>query len=179
MGEQGTMANILYWRTNCEAELRATVQKKKLTVDGEAHNISDAMALMDDTDHNCIITASYTELGESLADVLTMMSLFRKENINVLFLDTGISLLSAEGETLENALMTWCGHVVQQERQLRAASRRAYPLRSRGRPPVTVTPTQVREARKRLSISQTARWFGIGESTVKKLQRLANEQSLH
>ena len=173
------MANILYWRTNCAAELRATVQKTNLTVDNEAHNLCDVMASMDDTDHNCIITASYTELGESLADVLTMMSLFRQEDINVLFLDTGISLLSAEGESLENTLMTWCGHVVQQERQRRAASRRAYPLRSRGRPPVTVTPAQVRDARKTLSISQTARRLGIGVSSVKRLQKMANEPSLH
>ena len=173
------MANILYWRTNCAAELRATVQEKNLIVDGEAHNLCDVMASMDDTDHNCIITASYTELGQSLADVLTMMRLFRQENINVLFLDTGITLLSEQGGSLEKTLMTWCSYVVQQERQRRAASRKQYPLRSGGRPSVAVTPEQVREARKTLSISQTARRLGIGVSSVKRLQKMANEPSLH
>ena len=176
------MANILYWRTDCEAQLRAAVRVKRITIDHEcSHDLYQAICLLDGTDHDCIVTTNYTELGASLADVLTMMSLFRQENMNVdvLFLDTGITLLSAQGRIVERTLMTWCDHVVQQERQRRAASRRDYPLRSQGRPPVKATPEQVREARKTLSISQTARRFGIGVSTVKRLQKLASEPSLH
>ena len=177
------MANILYWRTNCEAQLRAAVRVKQIAIDHEccSDHISEVFGLLDGTDHDCIITTDYTQLGESLADVLTMMSLFRHENMNVdvLFLDTGITLLSEQGRLVEQTLMTWCSYVVQQERQRRAASRRAYPLRSRGRPSVKATPEQVLEARKTLSISQAARRLGIGVSSVKRLQKIANEQSIH
>ena len=176
------MANILYWRTNCEAQLKAAVQEKNLIIDHEcpSHDLSHALALLDDTGHNCIITTDYTQLGESLADVILTMRLFRQENmtVNVLFLDTGITLLSEEGRIVEQTLTTWGEYVYQQERQRRAASRKSYPLRSHGRPSVTVTPAQVREARKTLSLSQTARRFGIGLSTVKRLQKIANEPSI-
>ena len=121
-----------------------------------------------------LVTVDIDRLGRDAIDVQQTIANLKAKGVNIIITRLGVDLNSDAGELL----VTIMSKVAEMERKKMLERQKAGIERAKiegkynGRPK-SVEPDLIREARKTLSISDTAEKFGISPATVKRLQKAA------
>ena len=119
-----------------------------------------------------LITVDIDRLGRDAIDVQQTIAALKNKGVNIIISRMGIDLASDAGELL----VTIMSKVAEMERKKMLERQRAGIARAKAEGKYkgskkSVEPALIREARKTLSIADTADKFGISPATVKRLQK--------
>lgn len=123
-------------------------------------------------DGDTLVTVDIDRLGRDAIDVQQTIADLKAKGVNVIITRFGVDLNSDAGELL----VTIMSKVSEMERKKMLERQRAGIDRAKAEGKYkgsqkSVEPTLIREARKTLSIADTADKFGISPATVKRLQK--------
>ena len=123
-----------------------------------------------------LVVLKLDRLGRDMIDVMATLALLTERGVRVISLDLGNIDLSSPAGKLQVQVMAAVAEFERnriRERTREGLERAKKEGKALGRPPVDVTPDAVVEARQTLSLAETAKHFGIGVSSVKRLQAQA------
>ena len=123
-----------------------------------------------------LVVLKLDRLGRDMIDVMATLALLTERGVHVISLDLGNIDLSSPAGKLQVQVMAAVAEFERnriRERTREGLERAKKEGKALGRPTVDVTPEAVIEARQTLSLTETARHFGIGVSSVKRLQAQA------
>ena len=181
------MATIAYYRVsttdqsieNQRAELSKVYKIDKEFYDnGTSGTVKaserDGFAAMQDyaREGDTLITVDIDRLGLDAIDVQQTIAELKARNVNIIITRLGIDLNSDAGELL----VTIMSKIAEMERKKMLERQKAGIARAKAEGKYkgskkSVAPDEIREARKTLSIADTAQAFGISPATVKRLQK--------
>ncbi len=121
-----------------------------------------------------LVTVAIDRLGRDAIDVQQTIATLKDRGVNIIITEMNVDLSTPAGELL----VTIMSKVAEMERDKMLERQRAGIERAKaegkynGRPQ-SVKPELIKEARKTLSIADTAEKFGISKATVKRLQKAA------